>query len=129
MRVLPRLPTHRNSPIPSLPTHFPPRQVRHLATDAGSAALYELVNIFATKDLEAFNTFVAGHAAFVASVGLDADASRRTMRMLTLCSMASTKSVLTYEAIAAALQVRLGGWGGGTSCPCAREMCAGCEGE
>lgn len=83
-------------------------QVRHLASDAANAALYELVNIFATKDLEAYTTFVAAHRDYVASLGLDAAASHRTMRMLTLCSLAATKPVLPYDAIAAALQVRAG---------------------
>ena len=49
---------------------------------------------------------MAGNGALVAALGLDAGQSAETMRLLTLVSLASSKRVLDFGAVAAALQVR-----------------------
>ena len=96
------------APAPSLPRGYPlPRaQVRALAADPKYAKLHELLTIFACRGLDDYVAFSAANADFVASIGVDHESSLRTMRLLTLCSLASGKSTLTYEAIATALAVR-----------------------
>jgi hypothetical protein len=91
-------------------------QVRALAGDARYGKLHELLTIFASQGLEEYAAFHAANAPFVASLGVDHEASTRTMRLLTLCSLAASKSTLSYDAIAAAIQVRAQasatGWAG-----------------
>jgi len=81
-------------------------QVRALAGDARYGKLHELLTIFASQGLEEYAAFHAANGPFVASLGVDHEASTRTMRLLTLCSLAASKSTLSYDAIAAAIQVR-----------------------
>ncbi len=67
------------------------------------------MDIFAHKDLAAFQAWLSGaptNGAYLSSVGLDAGAAAETMRLLTLCSLAGRDRTLSYDAIAAALQVR-----------------------
>ena len=89
--------------------------MRALAADPKYAKLHELLTIFACRGLDDYRAFSAANADFVASIGVDHEASLRTMRLLTLCSLASGKTSLGYDAIAAALAVssRRRGRGGG----------------
>lgn len=79
--------------------------VRALKGDARYAKLHELLTIFASGDLEAYLAFHAANGAWVASQGVDHEASTETMRLLTLCTLAAGKPTLPFAAVAAALKV------------------------
>lgn len=83
--------------------------MRALSTDAELGRLYSLVDIFAHATLAAYLEFHAAHGAFLAGLGVDHERSVETMRLLTICSLASANHVVAYDAIAAALQVRCAG--------------------
>ena len=84
-------------------------QVRALATDAKYAKLHELLTIFASRGLDDYQAFCAANTDFVSATGIDHEASLRSMRLLTLCSLAAAKPTLTYDAIASALSVSVQG--------------------
>ena len=91
---------------PPPPTHTHTHsQVRALAADPKYALLHELLTIFACRGLDDYCAFSAANTEFIASIGVDHEASLRTMRLLTLCSLASGKTSLSYDAIVTALSV------------------------
>ena len=79
--------------------------MRALAADPAHAKLHELLTIFSCRGLDDYTAFAAANGDFLASIGVAHEASLRTMRLLTLCSLASGKTSLSYDAIAAALAV------------------------
>lgn len=81
-------------------------QVRALASDPKYAKLHELLLIFSSGGLEQYEAFYASNASFVASLGVDHNASLRTIRLLSLCSLAAAKGpVIPYAEVAAAIKV------------------------
>ena len=80
--------------------------MRALAADPAHAKLHELLTIFSCRGLDDYSAFAAANGDFLASIGVAHEASLRTMRLLTLCSLASGKTSLSYDAIATALAVR-----------------------
>jgi hypothetical protein len=80
-------------------------QIQALSADPKYAQLHELLSIFATKDLDAYTSFYGVNARVVESMGIAHDASVETMRLLTLCSLASAKPALPYETVAATIKV------------------------
>jgi hypothetical protein len=97
--------------------------VRALGKDAKHARLYELVDIFAHATLGAYLEYHGKNSAYLADLGIDHERSMETMRLLTLCTLASGNHKQTYDAIAAALQVRV--WGV-CFCVCARSRACVC---
>ena len=67
--------------------------------------MMNLLDVVAHKDYAAFDAFVSSNGSFVADQSINVDAGRRTMRLLTLCSLPSTSETLTYTDIASALAV------------------------
>jgi translation initiation factor 3 subunit M len=67
----------------------------------------DLLDVFATGDLEDYTDFVDEHAAFLTSSGLPAEELKRKMRLLTLASLAASapQRALPYSTIAEKLQV------------------------
>ena len=86
-----------------------------LGKDPQHARLYELVDIFSHATLEAYVAYHAKNSAYLAELGIDHASSMETMRLLTLCSLASASHQLSYASIAEALQVRV--------CVCALCVC------
>ena len=94
-----------NSPLP-LHTHTPcPPQVRALSKDPEYARLYDLVDIFAHSTLQAYIDYHGKNSSYLKDLGVDNDRSVETMRLLTLCSLASASTQVTYDAIREALNV------------------------
>lgn len=112
--------------------HSPPPaprllQVQALRDDPRYAKLHELVSIFSHQSLgecvsapratpaflshctcdcaDAYLAFYAAHSGYVESLGMDHAQGTETMRLLTLCSLAAASPVLSYDAVAKALQV------------------------
>ena len=83
------------------------KQVCALGKDPQHARLYELVDIFSHATLEAYVAYHAKNSAYLAELGIDHASSMETMRLLTLCSLASASHQLSYASIAEALQVRV----------------------
>jgi hypothetical protein len=87
--------------------------VRALGAFAESAPYVELLAVFATQRVAAFDAFAATHGDWLAAAGLAADQCRASMRVLTLCSLAASANDIPYAAVAAELQVRGGTAKGG----------------
>ena len=68
---------------------------------------FELLEIFAEKDLEDYNDFNEEHEGFIEKEHLDADKLHRKMRLLTFASLAASISSreIPYKSIAQALQI------------------------
>ncbi len=68
---------------------------------------FELLEIFAEKDLEDYNDFREEHEGFVEKEHLDGDKLYRKMRLLTFASLAASISSreIPYKSIAKALQI------------------------
>ena len=79
--------------------------MRALGSDAKYAPLLELVDIFARGTLANYMDFYSRHNTYLAQVGLDHDRCLETMRLLTLCAMATINSQLSYDAIMEGVQV------------------------
>jgi hypothetical protein len=69
--------------------------------------VFQLLSIFAAGRVSDFSAFVGtgDNKAWMDGLGVDVAGSERTVRLLTLASLASTSSQLTYAAVAEALQV------------------------
>ena len=80
--------------------------MRALEKDPQDARLFELVDIFSHSSLDAYIAYHGRNSAYLAELGVSHDKSVETMRLLTLCSLASAHHVASYDAISAALQVR-----------------------
>ena len=80
--------------------------MRALSSDAKHARLYELVDIFAHATLGAYVAYQEKNSAYLSELGIDHERSMETMRLLTLCTLASANHHVTYDAIAEALKVR-----------------------
>ena len=92
---------------PHLPP-YPPRlsaQVRALEKDPVDARLFELVDIFSHGSLDAYTSYYSRNNAYLKELGVDHEKSVETMRLLTLCSLASANHVASYDVIESALQV------------------------
>lgn len=85
------------------------RAVRALANHSQYGRLYELVDIFAHKDLNTFLSWCTtnDNASYLTEQGINKENSIETMRLLTLCSLSSQDKVLSYDMIASALQVSI----------------------
>lgn len=104
-------------------------QIRSLEADARYNTLYQLVTIFASKDLQTYLQFATANAAFLAGLGVEHSRSVETMRLLTLVSMGASSSSISYADIAGALQVSKKRKGGkrGFSCVCTSCCCCCCS--
>ena len=88
--------------------------MKALAAHQQHARLHALVEVFAQGSMQQFKEWTAGceggeagAAAALASLGgLQLPRCLETMRLLSLCTLASSSKVLSYEAIGAALLVR-----------------------
>ncbi|OSX77669.1 hypothetical protein BU14_0138s0015 [Porphyra umbilicalis] len=80
------------------------------AGDGAAATLFRLLDVFVNGVLPDWTSFVggAGVAAALAGAGVDVDAAVHKMRLLSLTSLGLDSQQLTYDAIAAALDVPAG---------------------
>lgn len=83
--------------------HMP--AIQHLKSDSEHAPLFQLLKIFAEDTLAEYNAFQSAHAGYMESVGVDAEQGLHTMRLLTLCSLASSASTVPYAKVSEALSV------------------------
>mmetsp|Transcript_17071 Transcript_17071/g.30530 ORF Transcript_17071/g.30530 Transcript_17071/m.30530 type:complete len:483 (+) Transcript_17071:387-1835(+) len=81
------------------------KAVKDLENDAEHAKLYKLLHIFAAEDLDAFAEFKKSNAGFIESLGLSEATCLRNMHLLTMASLAANNESVTYDQIAADLQV------------------------
>ncbi|KAI1368562.1 hypothetical protein F5Y08DRAFT_335456 [Xylaria arbuscula] len=72
---------------------------------------FELLTVFAEKDLEDFNQFREEHEGFVEKEHLDLERLQTKMRLLTFASLAARSQTreIPYDEIAEALQIERGG--------------------
>eukprot|EP00300_Choanocystis_sp_HF-7_P036422 c52269_g1_i1.p1 GENE.c52269_g1_i1~~c52269_g1_i1.p1 ORF type:complete len:401 (-),score=93.99 c52269_g1_i1:112-1314(-) len=66
---------------------------------------HKLLHLFASENLDAFETFVKANEAALASLGVDVERCRAKMRILTLASLATSAHELTYDVVAKHLHV------------------------
>ena len=79
--------------------------MRALGKDATYSRLCELVDIFSHATLGAYVDYHSKNSAYLEELGVDHGRSMETMRLLSLCTLASASHILAYPAIAEALQV------------------------
>mmetsp|Transcript_853 Transcript_853/g.1759 ORF Transcript_853/g.1759 Transcript_853/m.1759 type:complete len:411 (-) Transcript_853:63-1295(-) len=79
--------------------------VQALQNDSKNGKLYELLQLFASKDLGDFNTFYGANGSYVDGLGLKKDECVLKMRLLSLCTLASSQPQIKYTEIASCLQV------------------------
>lgn len=70
-----------------------------------NTALYQLLQELAEGDLRSFQEVLDAHTAFFAKVGLDSEAALRKMRLLSLASLASAQTHVSFGEAADALEV------------------------
>jgi hypothetical protein len=70
------------------------------------AALYSYCVTHLATSADAYFAFHKANSSYMASLGIDHEKGTETMRLLSLCSLAAATPVLSYEAVAKALQVR-----------------------
>ena len=93
------------------PTHFDFQDLLVLpavqALSDSHPVYFELLEIFAEKDLEDYNDFREEHEGFVEKEHLDSEKLHRKMRLLTFASLAASISSreIPYNSIAKALQI------------------------
>lgn len=58
-----------------------------LQNDSKNGKLYELLQLFASKDLGDFNTFYGANGSYVDGLGLKKDECVLKMRLLSLCTL------------------------------------------
>jgi hypothetical protein len=68
----------------------------------------ELLKIICTGTLEAYLSFESANRAFLKAQGVVHEETEHAVRLLNLCTLGTQQQVLTFKAIAAALQVRYG---------------------
>jgi len=80
-------------------------QVCALSKDPSYKLLYDLVDIFSHSTLQSYIAYHEKNSAYLKELGVDHDRSMETMRLLTLCSLASATHQVPYDAIREALLV------------------------
>jgi len=85
-------------------------QVVALQKSPEYARVYQLLNIFAAGRVSDFTAFVGtgDNKAWMEALGVNVEGSERTVRLLTLASLASTSNHISYSTVAEALQVSAG---------------------
>lgn len=81
--------------------------VAALKGDATYGRLHELLSIFAVGTLSEYRAFSAGNMDYLKELGIDHEESLETIRLLSLCSLASAHDAVPFAAIASTLEVSL----------------------
>ena len=68
--------------------------------------MWDLLEIFTYKDLDAFNKWAASKGAFLKAAGLELEECRRKMQYLSICSHAAENSEITYQKLAQILGIK-----------------------
>jgi len=79
--------------------------VQALKGDSKYGKVYELLQLFAFKDLGDFNTFYGANSSYVDGLGLKKDECVLKMRLLSLCTLAAKQREIKYADIASGLQI------------------------
>lgn len=79
--------------------------VKALQNDPAHGNLYTLLNIFAREKLDGLQAFVAAHAGFLESKGINVDQAFKKIRLLSIASLGSEAREIPYAVIASTLQV------------------------
>lgn len=58
--------------------------------------MWDLLEIFTYKDLDAFNKWAGAKGAFLRAAGLEIEECRRKMQYLSICSHAAKNSEISY---------------------------------
>ena len=81
------------------------KAVAQLNGDATHGTLYAAAQVFATGRLTEYRAFEAAHPGFLGERGIAAGEAEESIRLLTLCSLASEQEQLSYADLATALEV------------------------
>uniref|UniRef100_A0A6U5BEW8 Eukaryotic translation initiation factor 3 subunit M n=1 Tax=Hemiselmis andersenii TaxID=464988 RepID=A0A6U5BEW8_HEMAN len=79
--------------------------VQALKGDAEFGKLHELLLIFASDSLAAYNKFASGSGPYIQKLGLKSDDLVFKMRLLSLCTLASSTRVMKYADIAGCMEI------------------------
>lgn len=82
--------------------------VKDLEKDSKYGALYELLSIFATKNVSDYFAFAKKNAKSIQQLGLEEERTASNLRTATLCSMGLAKSALSYDELKKELQLESG---------------------
>jgi hypothetical protein len=93
--------TPQSTSLPSLAA------VKVLATVPEHARLHALASIVATGTLSDYQKFESQHPGYAESLGVNSQVAESTMRLLTLVSLSSQETELSYSTVSSALQVSL----------------------
>jgi translation initiation factor 3 subunit M len=77
----------------------------HALNDGQYKPLYSLMHELAEGDLRSFQEVLEAHGPALQKAGVDADAALHKMRLLSLASLASAQSVVSFDQACEALQV------------------------
>ena len=81
------------------------KAVAQLNGDATHGTLFAAAQVFAAGRLGEYRAFEAAHPGFLGERGVGAGEAEESIRLLTLCSLASEQEQLSYADLAAALEV------------------------
>ena len=81
--------------------------VAALQSDPEHAKLHELLTIFSSGKLRDYKAFEQASPDVLVKYGLSAESCVASMRLLTMCSLATEHEEIPYKAIAAGLEVAL----------------------
>jgi translation initiation factor 3 subunit M len=84
---------------------MPAIQLLKGSDDTTQAKLYELLQLFVSEQLDAYNTFHQKNTDFLKTAGLDHEELLKKIRVLTLVSQASQTRQIPYAQVASSLQV------------------------
>lgn len=79
--------------------------VKYISSKPEHQSLYQLLEIFACKELKDFDAFAKSNSDFFDKVSLDENDCRKNIRFLTLASLATHAERVTYDTIAEKLQI------------------------
>jgi len=79
--------------------------VRQLEKNKQFSKHWQLLSIFVQEGIEAYTSFQAANADLIKSAGLDNEELTRKIRLLSLATLAGTKTELPYKEIASAIKV------------------------
>ncbi|CAM9257678.1 unnamed protein product, partial [Choristocarpus tenellus] len=79
--------------------------VAQLEKDPKFAAVYQLLHIFSVEKLDAYMAFHKQHGVTLAENKIDHDSCVSSMRLLSLCSLATEHEEIPYQIVAETLQL------------------------
>ena len=79
--------------------------VAGLKGDSEHGKLHELLLIVSAETMPAYTKWASANGAYITKVGLKAEDLAVKMRLLSLCTAASTNRIIKYSEVAAAMEI------------------------